>query len=305
MQMMRTRTAAGLLGTALVAAALVPGSAHADVARASAACALKVGAVTTAEDHKWQTVVASNPVTATAPTVGPEGAVPGRQVRLASVVGVEPDPPAGMKRSGYVTILSDLYAFEYVIDQSTGQLDPESYKKRKIGGGWSPEYTYFEVSKFYGPPRTNTYALRGGVISRWTVDAAGWRNRATYQGFSSVKTMTLISQTSTYDTFLANTRGGALYTIRIPLSGAPVVKKVRASTWQGFETLIAEKCGSQSTLLLGIDKDTRTGYLYAVSHANGTATVIKGLGKVPTTFTDKTYFRSHLDGSEAPTLYGE
>jgi hypothetical protein len=44
-------------------------------------------------------------------------------------------------------------------------------------------------------------------------------------------------------------------------------------------------------LLLGIDKDTRTGYLYAVSHANGTATVIKGLGKVPTTFTDKTYFR--------------
>jgi hypothetical protein len=58
-------------------------------------------------------------------------------------------------------------------------------------------------------------------------------------------------------------------------------------------------------LLLGIDKDTRNGYLYAVSHANGTATVIKGLGKVPTTFTDKTYFRYHLDGSEAPTLYGE
>ena len=28
--------------------------------------------------------------------------------------------------------------------------------------------------------------------------------------------MALISETKTYDTFLANTRGGALYTIRIP-----------------------------------------------------------------------------------------
>jgi hypothetical protein len=110
---------------------------------------------------------------------------------------VEPDPPAGMKRSGYVTILNDLYAFEYVTDQSTGQLDPDSYKKRKIGGGWTPEYTYFEVSKYYGTVlRTNTYALRDGVISRGTVDARGWHNRATYQGFSAVKTMTLISQSA-------------------------------------------------------------------------------------------------------------
>ncbi|WP_329480336.1 hypothetical protein OG555_01250 [Kribbella sp. NBC_01484] len=52
---------------------------------------------------------------------------------------------------------------------------------------------------------------------------------------------------------------------------------------------------------------TRTAYLYAVGHANGAATVIKGLGQAGSTFaafSDDTYFRYYA-GSEAPTLYGE
>jgi hypothetical protein len=171
--------------------------------------------------------------------------------------GLEPDPPAGLRRSGYITIVNDLYGFDYVIDETTGELDPASDKRWRVRGGWTPEFTYFEESRYSG--RTNTYALRGGVISRWTVDQHVWRNKATYTGYSAVKTMALISQTRTYDTFLANTRGGALYTIRIPLSGASVAKQVHASTWQAFDTLIAEKCGNQSTLLLGIHEDTRTG----------------------------------------------
>jgi hypothetical protein len=44
-------------------------------------------------------------------------------------------------------------------------------------------------------------------------------------------------------------------------------------------------------LLLGIDKDTKAGYLYAVGDANGTRTVIQSLGKVPGTFPDPVYFR--------------
>jgi hypothetical protein len=71
----------------------------------------------------------------------------------------------------------------------------------------------------------------------------------------------------------------------------PVVRQVRTRTWQGFETLIAEKCGQYGTLLLGIDKDTQSGYLYAVGHANGTSTVINGLGKVNATFSDLIDFR--------------
>jgi len=63
-------------------------------------------------------------------------------------------------------------------------------------------------------------------------------------------------------------------------------EKVRSSTWQGFETLTASKCGQYGTLLLGIDKDTKTGFLYAVGRANGSSTAIKGLGQVSTTFPD-------------------
>jgi hypothetical protein len=306
MPMKKTRTAAALLGAGLLTATLLPGPAQAGAARATAACSLSLGAVTGTGDHKFQTITATSPVTTTQPSVGPKDLFPVDQVRLASSVGLEPDPPAGLTRTGYVTIVNDLYGFDYVIDQTTGELDPDANTRWKVGGGWTPEYTYFEESTYSG--RTNTYALRNGVISRWTVDQRVWRNKATYTGYSAVKTMALISQTRTYDTFLANTRGGALYTIRIPLSGVPVVKQVRASTWQAFDTLVAEKCGNQSTLLLGIDKDTRTAYLYAVSHANGTATVIKGLGQAGSTFAafaEKTYFRHHAAGSEAPTLYGE
>jgi hypothetical protein len=117
--------------------------------------------------------------------------------------------------------------------------------------------------------------------------------------------MTLISETATYDTFLANTKGGALYTIRIPATTPmkPVVKQVRSRTWQGFEHLVADKCGVQSTLLTGIDKDTGSAYLYAVSHANGTSTVIKGLGKVPGTYKDPVYYLNTAEGN-AP-LFGE
>jgi hypothetical protein len=51
------------------------------------------------------------------------------------------------------------------------------------------------------------------------------------------------------------------------------------------------KCGQYGTLLLGIDKDTKTGYKYAVGQANGTATVIQSLGKVQGTFGDPVYYR--------------
>ena len=306
--MTRRRIAAGALGAAMTAVALVPVPAQAAAGQASAACSMTLGTVTVQGDHKFQRITATSPVTAGTPSVGPKGLFPVDSVRLATSVGWEPDPPVAMLDRGYVVRGTDLYRFSYATVD--GQLDPDSFQQTKVGGGWIHQ-TYLEQSTYYGlsGPRTNTYAVQGDVVTRWTVDGTGWRSKATYTGFSAVKTMALISQTAKYDTFLANTRGGALYTIRIPLSGAPVVKKVRASTWQTFETLIAEKCGSQSTLLLGIDKDTRRGYLYAVSHANGTATVIKGLGRVGDQLAapeDKAYFRHYPGSSEADLqLYGE
>jgi hypothetical protein len=148
-----------------------------------------------------------------------------------------------------------------------------------------------------GAARTMVYGLRNdGVLFRWNATTGTYRAAGSYPGFSSVKSMTLISKQPTYDTFLANTRGGALYTIRIPVSSPlkPIVTPIRTRTWQGFESLIASSCGRASTLLLAIDKDTQSAHLYAVSHANGTATVINPLGKVPATYPDPVYFRFAL-----------
>lgn len=299
----------GLVSGALLAASLVAAPAHATgTATAATTCGLRLGAVTAGGDHSIQRITATTPPTVDSAVVGPKDLYLDGTARLASSVGYEPVVPAGEQRQGLVAIGPRMYYSGYTTDGSGTETVPGSVTQTLVGGGWSQYHRFFERSTYSlsGFSRTNTYTVASEVIARWTVTKGGWRYYTTYPGFTAVKTMALISQTRSYDTFLANTYGGALYTVRIPTgSGSPVVKKVRTSTWQGFETLIAEKCGSQSTLLLGIDKDTETGYLYAVSHATGATTVIKGLGKVPATFAESSYFRVFLDTPEAGHLYGE
>jgi hypothetical protein len=123
-----------------------------------------------------------------------------------------------------------------------------------------------EESDYKGPAQTgvtrrNVYALGSdGVLSRWTVVKGKFQNKVSAPGFAPMK---------------------------------PVLKKVRGTTWQGFEALHAQKCGANGTILLGIDHNTNTSYLYALSHATGGSTVIKALGKVPAnyTFPGPVYFR--------------
>ncbi len=140
--------------------------------------------------------------------------------------------------------------------------------------------------------RNQFYGLSNGTVRRWVINSFGWTPTGQTGGFSAVKTWALLGQSTTYDTFLATTRGGALYTVRLPLTKTmtPVVKQVRSGTWQAFDYLIAQRCGQVSTLLTAIDKDTGAAYLYAMSHANGPSTVIKLLGKLPGTYTDPIYF---------------
>jgi len=82
----------------------------------------------------------------------------------------------------------------------------------------------------------------------------------------------------------------------------PIVKQVRSRTWQGFESIVAYKCGKQGTLLTGVDHDTDTAYLYAVGHANGPSTVIQSFGKIPTPFPGVTHFAMTGEGED---LFGE
>ncbi|TDW92856.1 hypothetical protein EV137_0117 [Kribbella pratensis] len=285
-----------LSAAALLAVGLFPGAADAvttttgDVSAGK--CALDLGSVTAGGDHRSQRITANSPPTRTNDHVVAPGLFKD-PVRLSGSTFTVPSPGGDLVESQVITggtLARSVYTFV------NGGLDTASIRLLPVDGGEYGDMVAFEEARYQegtSVPRTTNYGLRGdGALHRWTSTSAGRQITGMSSGFASVKAMTLISKTRTYDTFLANTRGGALYTIHIPTTSPmkPVVKPVRTRTWQGFEFLIAQKCGIQGTLLLGIDKDTQSAYLYAVGHANGTATVIQGLGKVPGTFNDPAYF---------------
>ncbi len=297
----RTRGGAAVLGLALLTVSLAPGTAGAatQVAEGSTtaadACKVSLGSVSANGDHVGQEITATSPPTTTSRQTVAAGLFPAGQAKLSSYFVVEPDTQ-GNDISGRAVLGESMYDVAYETFW-TGEIDPDwPSRLRRVGGGWGA-FTAFETSTHETPSATRTtqYGLRrDGVLFRWTVDGNRvWHSAGSYAGFASVKAMALISKTRTYDTLLVNTRGGALYTVRIPTTSPmkPVVKVVRSSTWQGFESFTAQKCGLYGVLLLGIDKDTGAAYLYAMGHANGTATVMKGLGRVPGTFNDPVYFR--------------
>jgi hypothetical protein len=264
---------------------------------------MAVGSVTSGGDIGSARITAGSPVTAKQST-GVHMFTPGI-TKMSSTWTWRPEVPAGHMTSGEVLLNATLYDAWYGVGDDGGPVTGMS----RSGTGYGSYIVTEKVSyEFPGVPNA-AYRLRNdGVLYRWQYDLGdphGGSVVTRYTGFSAVKTMALISETKAYDTFLANTHGGALYTIRIPRDAAlkPVVKKVRTSTWQTFEHLVAERCGTQSTLLTAIDKDTGSAYLYAVGHANGTSTVINGLGKIPGVYHDPVYYLQTIDAT--PPLYGE
>ncbi|MEV5963414.1 hypothetical protein AB0L70_16705 [Kribbella sp. NPDC051952] len=285
----------GGLATALPAAATTSAT-----TAATAACTMTVGSITSGGDIANTDVTATSPITAKR-TAGVHLFTPG-VAKFSSTWTTQLTPPSGRSTGGRVVLNSALYSAWYGTKaDGTPQNGISNGSK-----GWQG-YHFVGVSTFSStgsPYWSAQYGLRDdGVVYRWSGENGG--DVARYTGFASVKTMALISQTKSYDTFLANARGGALYTIRFARDPKvlPVVKKLRTSTWETFENLIAQKCGTQSTLLTAIDKETGAAYLYAVGHANGASTVIQGLGKVPGTYTDPVYYLR--TDQTTPPLYGE
>jgi hypothetical protein len=264
---------------------------------ATAACFLDAGSVTATGDHRSQLFETLSPIRRDNDLVRGKTPYAAGQVRLSS------DQKVVSSRNfysvtGHVVIGTTLYRSTYGVQENVP--GPNTAALHRVGGGWGAFTTLVQSMRSSAEPAAATdrlYALRNdGSLYRWTVEQKEGLppiyHPMSAPGFSAVKTMALLSRTPTYDTLLMTTRSGALYTARIPLTGTmkPVVKQVRSSTWQGFESLEVERCGNYGTVVLGIDKDTKTGNLYAVGHANGTATVIRSLGKAPGTFGDPVNF---------------
>jgi hypothetical protein len=303
------KRAAGLLGVVMAAGALVQATpASAGTTEPPPFCQLALGSTTIGGDLILRALYGTVPPSASASTWGGKDLMPDNQLKVAGGLGLQVNADqTGVSRRQYVVLGSTLYLLTYDVKGYSGEVDPASMNRTPVGGGWGSA-RYVENSRYnVGSKlvRNNAYAVIGDTIVRWTVDGTSFTRKATYTGFSAVKTMALISQTAGYDTFLANTRAGALYTIRIPATGKPVVKVVRRSTWQGFEALVASPCHGNGTMLLGVDKETGAPYLYTIGHANGTATVITALGKVPRTFAEVAYSRYYDDTQDYNQLSGE
>jgi hypothetical protein len=294
-------TLAAAAGLALTAALTTAASAAptgraapaAPAASGAAACWVEAGASTAGRDYVNRIVHSTTPTTVDPVRNIARQPYGDRIVRLNSDMVWLRDSEIETL-TGSIVFDAALYDVGITVDRVAGNGTVKETRLTRIGGGWDRFRTLTRSSVTAGDPGVDrAYALRDdGVLFRWSVEQASgkqvWIAAGSYPGFAAVKSTALLSRTSTYDTLLVNTRGGALYTVRIPHSSPmkPIVKVVRSSTWQGFETLIASRCGQYGSLLIGIDKDTGSGYLYTVGHANGTATVIRGLGKVPATFAD-------------------
>ena len=298
--MVKTLSAAVL---SVVLAAMVHTPAQ---AAAPNSCSIDVGSFTAAGNQRLQSLSASSPPRRFLDQTLAEKVLPMAQVRMSGPIFVDTDAVPPMNASGNLVIGSALYRFTYKLPQD-GTPTPYDVMLSRIGGGWD-RFVAYESAKSPNGARHYEYALRNdGTLFRWSTNSTGlaWTALGTTPGFGAVKAMTVISETSSYDTLLMNTRGGALYTVRIPVAKTmrPVVTKVRASTWQGFETLHTARCGQYGTLLVGIDKDTGNAYEYAVGHAAGTSTVIQSHYRVPSPFTDPIHFRSLT--TDTPPLNGE
>jgi hypothetical protein len=280
----------------LAAVVQVP-TATAEVRATTAACVQRIGLETSGGTFGGWDVTGTKP-----PTVKPS-----KQTSFSAATAnatwyyrTDPTIPA-TQWYGYSIRGTGLYFDSLTYRPGAAQPEP---KQEQVGHGWGGFTQIATTGKeFDGGFHFYLYGLRNGVLYRYNRDT-GIRSLGSAKGFSSVKAMTVISETPTYDTLLATTRGGALYTIRIPVTSPmkPIVKQVRSATWQNFESLVADSCGQNGILLTAVDHDADTAYLYTLGHANGTATVIRNLGKIPAVANGQTHFAMMRESKD---VFGE
>ncbi|MET9311701.1 hypothetical protein ABZX12_07760 [Kribbella sp. NPDC003505] len=287
--------AAGAVGMGLLSSGFAAAQPTGGASTAGATCSIKVGSVTAGGDHRLQTFGTDGAKVddkIVAKDIYPDG-----QVRLSATMRFGATEVGGDAHTGPVIMGAGLYDTSYLTPAGGGTVSQKQVTR--VGGGWDVYRSLDRSTVVTATTQRDTeYSLHNdGTLYRRNVaytNGVPSRQVTGYQsGYGGVKAMTLISQTATYDTFLMTLTSGKLYTAHLPLAGGQVipgvVKEVRSSTWQGFESLVAAPCGN-GTLLLGIDKDSGSGHLYHVGHANGTATTIESLGKAAGTFDDPTYF---------------
>ncbi|GAA0932931.1 hypothetical protein GCM10009554_17730 [Kribbella koreensis] len=178
---------------------------------------------------------------------------------------------------------------------------------KRVGTGWAGFSTIATSNVLGSKGHKFLYGLHAnGSLYRYNVTTGAVKSYGSAPGYAGFKAITVISETAGYDTLLASTKAGALWTIHIPVT-APfkaTLKLVRSTGFKAYDYLVAQRCGSSSTMLAGLSKTSQVATAYAVSHANGTKTVINPLGTIEL-HSKASSVRLLRTGSDGPQLLGE
>ena len=295
------RFALAVAGLSLVTGAAVAGQASAGVqGKAQAAaepCKVLVGAVSTAGEASATQIAATKPPSASGPA--PFQLFPVRASATWYYVGT------GKPTSYYTGLV--LQGANLYVAKSTFVLDaPAVASSQKLGTGWAG-FSTIATSNYVGPKAHKfLYGLHAnGSLYRYNVTTGAVKAFGSAPGYQGFKAITVISETATYDTLLATTKAGALWTIHIPVT-APfkaTLKLVRTTGFKAYDQLVAQRCGVSSTLLTGLNTTTNKATVYAVSRATGSSTLINTLGTVEINSEPGVRFlRTQIEG---PQLVGE
>ncbi|WBQ03530.1 hypothetical protein [Kribbella sp. CA-293567] len=308
-------TGAAMTGQATAAVQGKPQPPHRDIAKAlkqipmtkaqaaAAACGVQVGGVTAAGLNGGYDITATKPVTAK----------PFQQYKLFGIRAssswyyYEPSSTVNYL-AGFVLQSGNLYAAAETYKNGS---DIPVASSRKLGTGWTG-FSALASANYYneltGAGHLNLYGLHAnGSLYRYSVKGPTGpvASYGSAPGYKSFKAITAIASTATYDTLLATTKQGALWTIRIP-TVSPMkgtLKAVRTTGFAAYDQIIAQRCGASSTLLTGFNNTTNTAAVFAMSKANGSKTVINTIGSFAAPQDANTHFL--YTGSGGPQLVGE
>lgn len=264
---------------------------------ATTACGVAVGAVNATGTAGGYHITATKP-----PTVANLSQYKLFGVRASSTWYEESDRSTDAYY-GMILQGANLYAAATIY---TGTATTPTVRATKLGTGWSGFSHITDSNYVYGA--NQHYFLYGlhanGSIYRYKMSPTP-KAYGSAPGFSSVRAMTLIAETATYDTLLVTTRGGQLYTVRIPVTAPmkPIVTQVRATGFGGYDELVAQRCGATSTLLTAFDHDTNLATVFAVGHTTGPTTPIRSFGSFKATFGANVNFL--LTGAYGPQRLGD
>jgi hypothetical protein len=189
----------------------------------------------------------------------------------------------------YGLLLQGSSLYRHTTYLSNDETKPPVPTFKRVGSGWTSFKSIATSNYSVAQPRhAYLYGLNtNGSLYRYAIVGAGFKALGPLPGFRGFKAMTVISETATYDTLLMTTTAGALYTVHIPIAAGakPVLKLIRPTGFKDYESLVVQGCGTRGgSLIVAVDNDTKSGYQYAMSKANGAATALTAYGKIPAVF---------------------